>query len=70
MPRGVYPRRKAKAVRVVRRRGPPTGRAAALIHLNRAWGLIMQEVRAGADLRESDMEVRFALQVLERNETD
>lgn len=66
MPTGVYPR-KAKVKRVIKRRAPPsTGRTAALIHLNRAWTLIMQDVRNGGDLRESDMEVKFAIGALER----
>ena len=67
MPSGVYPRKPKIRKRIIKRRSPPrNGQTAALIHLNRAWVLIMQDVRKGADLRECDMEVKFAIGALER----
>jgi hypothetical protein len=66
MPKGVYPRKPKGTGRTKRRGIPRNGQTAALIHLNRAWTLIMQDVRNGGDLREADMEVKFAIGALER----
>jgi hypothetical protein len=63
MPKGVYERKpKAKHTRVYKRRAPPSPTTAALIHLERAVMLMPPRV---ADLRESDLEVIFALKTLQ-----
>lgn len=67
MPTGVYRRKKKGKTR--RRPSLPTrGNGAILLHLRRAMTLINKDLRDGAELRESDCEVRFALAVAERNE--
>lgn len=73
MPSGVYKRdpnkwpmkqtrRRARAKRAYKRRAPPSPSTAALIHLERAVMLMPPRV---ADLRESDLEVLFALKTLQ-----
>lgn len=76
MPRGVYPRKQIAAPKAgksvmalkFKPRKELTRTQQAIVHLERAWKLIVADVRRGGDMREQDLELKHALVLLTTRE--